>query len=322
MTAQSSIGIACATGHTEQTVETLLSNADFALYRVKSEGRNGYRLFGADMDDELRTRRTLQLDLTEALARDEFELYFQPIVDLSTQETLGVEALLRWRHPKHGLIMPGKFITLAEEIGMMPHLGSWIIEEACRHAVAWPDHIKVAVNVSTLQIQGGNLTHSVKSALAKTGLAARRLELELTESALLRNDAETLATLRQLKKIGVAVVLDDFGTGYSSLTYLRLFPFDKIKIDRTFVSEISTNYECAAIVAAVINLARGLDMVATAEGVETQDQVDLLRAAGCTQAQGYLYAKPRPASELIFSQARPGFDIEWIDNPIPAKASA
>jgi EAL domain-containing protein (putative c-di-GMP-specific phosphodiesterase class I) len=275
------------------------------------------------MDEELRTRRMLQLDLAEALARREFELHFQPIVDLATHRTLGAEALLRWRHPKHGLIMPGSFITLAEEIGLISHIGGWIMEEACRCAVEWPDDIKVAVNVSTLQIQGGSLIASTLSALAKSGLSPHRLEIELTESALLRNDADTISTLQQLKKLGVAVVLDDFGTGFSSLTYLRMFPFDKIKIDRTFVSEMSTNHECAAIVAAVVNLARGIDMIATAEGVETREQVSMLRAAGCTQAQGFLFGRPAPPSELKFAagvEERP--EIVWLDDTDPVAASA
>jgi EAL domain-containing protein (putative c-di-GMP-specific phosphodiesterase class I) len=252
------------------------------------------------MQAELSVRRTLQHDLGDALSRNEFELHYQPMIDMASRRTCGVEALVRWHHPRHGLVSPERFIPLAEEMGKIVALGEWILGEACRQAMRWPPDIKIAVNVSPHQFRSGRLVAAVTRALAESGLSAHRLEIELTESALLRNTAENLESLRQLKSLGVTIVLDDFGTGYSSLTYLRMFSFDKIKIDKTFVLELSTSTDCAAIVCAITGLARSLDMITTAEGVETQEQYDLLRIAGCSQAQGHLFGGPQPAHELKF----------------------
>jgi EAL domain-containing protein (putative c-di-GMP-specific phosphodiesterase class I) len=280
----------------------LLKHADLALYRVKSEGRNGYRFFEQEMDDEAESRHLLQGDLRESLARKEFELYFQTIFDAKTRMVCGAEALVRWQHPVRGTIPPAQFVQLAEEIGVIVPLGEWILAEACRVAAGWPAHIKIAVNLSPAQFRSPNLVDMVANVLAETGLAPDRLELEVTESVLLQKNANNLTTLYQLKSLGLSIVLDDFGTGYSSLGYLRMFPFDKIKIDRSFVSDLSTRADCAAIVCAVVGLGHGLNILTTAEGVETEEQFRLLRAAGVTQMQGYLLSKPRPAEDIEFRE--------------------
>jgi diguanylate cyclase (GGDEF)-like protein len=301
-----SLGIALAPDDGTDA-DQLLKNADLALYRAKSEGRNGYRFFDAEMDAEARLRRALEIDLRNALCQDkdplgEFELHYQTVIDVATRETCGVEALVRWRHPQHGLITPGKFIPLAEEIGLIIPLGGWIMQKACVDAANWPVNIKLAVNLSPVQFRDGNLADIVAAALAGSGLRPERLELEITESVLLQKNAGNIAILHQLKGLGVGIVLDDFGTGYSSLSYLRTFPFDKIKIDKSFVAELSDRGDCAAIVCAITGLGRSLDIVTTAEGVETQEQFNLLHAAGCSQAQGYLFSRPCPASELEFER--------------------
>jgi diguanylate cyclase (GGDEF)-like protein len=301
-----SVGIALAPNDGTDA-DQLLKNADLALYRAKSEGRNGYRFFDAEMDAEARLRRALEIDLRNALSQDkfpldEFELHYQTVIDVATRETCGVEALVRWRHPQHGLITPGKFIPLAEEIGLIIPLGGWIMQKACVDAAGWPVNIKLAVNLSPAQFRDGNLADIVAAALAASGLRPERLELEITESVLLQRNAGNIAILHKLKSLGVGIVLDDFGTGYSSLSYLRMFPFDKIKIDKSFVAELSERADCAAIVCAITSLGRSLDIVTTAEGVETQEQFDLLRAAGCAQAQGHLFSRPCPASELEFER--------------------
>jgi len=292
-----SLGIALAPDHGIDA-DQLLKNADLALYRAKSEGRNSYRFFERAMDDDARLRRTLEIDLRNAISRNEFELHYQTVVNIAAKETCGVEALIRWRHPRHGLIPPDRFIPLAEEIGMIIPLGEWIMRQACADAATWPEHIKLAINLSPVQFRTGNLVDVATEALVASGLSPERLELEITESVLLQKDAGNLAVLHQLKSLGVFIVLDDFGTGYSSLGYLRLFPFDKIKIDRSFVAELSSRPDCAAIVCAVTGLGRSLQIETTGEGVETLEQFELLRAAGCTQAQGYLFSRPIPAHEL------------------------
>jgi diguanylate cyclase (GGDEF)-like protein len=296
-----SIGIALAPNDGDDAAE-LLKNADLALYRVKSEGRNGYRLFEPEMNDEAQSRHALQADLRAALTRHEFELYYQTLFDAKTCEPCGAEALIRWRHPVRGIVAPGHFIQLAEEIGLIVPLGEWILQEACRAAVTWPSEIKLAVNLSPAQFRSHNLVDMVAATLASTGLAPDRLELEITESVLLQKNANNLTVLYQLKSLGLSIVLDDFGTGYSSLSYLRMFPFDKIKIDRSFVSELSTRADCAAIVCAVVGLGHGLNIVTTAEGVETEEQLRLLRAAGVSQVQGFLLSKPKRLAELDFDQ--------------------
>jgi EAL domain-containing protein (putative c-di-GMP-specific phosphodiesterase class I) len=213
-----------------------------------------------------------------------------------------MEALVRWNHPLHGIVLPDHFIPLAEEIGLIAPLGDWILQQACADAAKWPAHIRIAVNLSPAQFRKGNLIDTVTRALADGGISPERLELEVTESVLLQKNAENLAQLHQLKALGVSIVLDDFGTGYSSLSYLRMFPFDKIKIDKSFVQEMPHRADCAAIVSAVTSLGRSLHIDTTAEGVETPEQFKLLQAAGCTQAQGYLFAKPKPLAELEFGR--------------------
>ena len=297
-----SIGIALAP-HDGADADTLLKNADLALYRAKSEGRKDFRFFEADMDMEIRMRRALEVDLRNAMARNEFEIHYQTVIDAGTREASGVEALIRWRHPQHGLVAPDKFIPLAEEIGLIIPLGEWILRKACSDAANWPANIKLAVNLSPVQFRNGNLVSIVTSALAESGVSPQRLELEITESVLLQKNANNLGILHQIKRLGVGIVLDDFGTGYSSLSYLRMFPFDKIKIDKSFVAEMPNRMDCAAIVAAITGLGRSLGIETTAEGVETDEQFSLLRAAGCTHAQGFLFSKPRPLAELDFKRA-------------------
>ncbi len=296
-----SIGIALAPADGTDATQ-LLKNADLALYRTKTEGRNDYRFFEDKMDASARLRRALEMDLRNAIVREEFEIHYQSIVNVVSLQTCCVEALVRWRHPERGMIPPDKFISLAEEIGVIGALGEWILRKACTDAVGWPSHIKLAVNLSPAQFRSENLVGMVKNALQVSGLAVSRLELEITESVLLQKSAGTIDTLHQLKALGLNIVLDDFGTGYSSLSYLRMFPFDKIKIDKSFVQEMPYRADCAAIVSAVTSLGRSLQIDTTAEGVETPEQFKLLQAAGCTQAQGYLFAKPKPVTELDFGR--------------------
>jgi EAL domain-containing protein (putative c-di-GMP-specific phosphodiesterase class I) len=269
-----------------------------ALYRAKAEGRGTYRFFEQKMDALMQARRVLELDLRKALINGEFELYYQPIVNLATDGISAFEALLRWNHPERGLVAPLEFISLAEETALIVPIGEWVLRQACREAVKWPSPISVAVNVSPAQFTRPNLSQVVMSALAGSGLAAQRLELEITESVLLLGSESTLATLHQLRKIGVRISMDDFGTGYSSLSYLRSFPFDKIKIDRSFVHDVSSNEDSMAIIRAVTGLGASLRMTTTGEGVETQEELDYLKREGCVEAQGYFFSQPRPAGEI------------------------
>ena len=278
--------------------DELLKKADLALYRAKGDGRGTYRFFETGMDARAQARRLLEMDLRAALQRDEFEAYYQPIRDVASGRVVAFEALLRWNHPQRGLIAPIGFIPLAEETGLIIQLGECVLRSACSDAATWPSDVDVAVNLSPVQFKSPNLIASVAEALTASGLDARRLELEITETVLLQNGEATLATLHELRAMGVRISLDDFGTGYSSLSYLRSFPFDKIKIDRSFVSELATREDSMAIVRAVTGLGRSLGIVTTAEGVENDAQLELLRREGCTQAQGYLFSKPRPASEV------------------------
>jgi len=294
-----SVGVALAPEHGMEA-DQLLKHVDLALYRAKSDGRNSYRFFEQSMDAEVRLRRALELDLRRAVSQNEFELHYQILVDMAARKACGVEALVRWRHPQHGLIPPDRFIPLAEETGMIQPLGEWIVRQACADAGRWPTHIKLAVNLSPVQFTTGNLVNVITDALLASRLAPDRLELEITESVLLQGNAGNLATLHQLKSLGLSVVLDDFGTGYSSLSYLQLFPFDKIKIDKSFVAKLSSRHDCAAIVCAITGLARTLSIDTIAEGVESPEQLALLCAAGCTQAQGFLFGHPRPTDELDF----------------------
>lgn len=278
--------------------DPLLRNADMALYGAKADGRGTYRFFEPEMNIRMKARRELETELRKALISKEFELHYQPLVDLRSNEVNGFEALIRWNHPKRGLILPGEFIPLAEETGLIVPLGEWALKTACYEAVEWPDHVKVAVNLSSVQLNNRNMLNFVMEALAESGMPARKLQLEITESVLLQNTFSTLATLHELRKLGVQIALDDFGTGYSSLSYLRSFPFDKIKIDRSFIQDLSNGAQPVAIVEAVANLAKCLNMSSTAEGVETQHQMDLLQSIGCTEMQGYLFSRARPANEI------------------------
>jgi diguanylate cyclase (GGDEF)-like protein/PAS domain S-box-containing protein len=276
----------------------LLKKADMALYCVKSEGRCGHRFFEGAMNGRLQARRALELDLRRALTHGEFELYYQPLFDLAGAEISGCEALLRWNHPKRGLIAPNDFIPLAEEIGLIGPLGEWVLNTACREAVHWPADLKLAVNISPVQFRSRTLVQAVAAALSASGLAAERLELEITESVLLGDDASNLRTLHRLRGLGCRISLDDFGTGYSSLSYLRSFPFDKIKIDRCFVRDLPNDRDSLAIIKAVTGLSASLGMTTTAEGVETEEQLAQLRAQGCTEIQGFLIGRPYPVGEL------------------------
>jgi diguanylate cyclase (GGDEF)-like protein len=294
-----SIGIAVATDRSI-TADVLLKNADMALYRAKADGRGGYRFFEASMDAQMQARRAIELDLREAMSRKELEVWYQPIFDLTANRVSGFEALLRWQHPKHGMIPPVQFIPLAEELGLIGPIGEWVMQQACQDAAAWPDDLKVAVNLSPVQFRSDQLVQTVEQALSSAGLAANRLELEITETALLQDNETVLAMLHRLRNLGLRTVLDDFGTGYSSLSYLRSFPFDKLKIDQTFVREMATRPDCQAIVNSIASLALQLGITTTAEGVETREQLDQVRSAGCAEAQGYYFDNPRPASVLQF----------------------
>ncbi len=292
-----SIGISVAPFDAEEA-DPILRNADMALYGAKADGRGTFRFFEQDMNVRMKTRRELEMDLRKALVGKEFELHYQPLVNLKSNDVNAFEALLRWNHPKRGLVSPADFIPVAEETGLIIPLGEWVLKAACYEAVDWPDHIKVAVNLSPAQLNNRNLLNVVIGALAESGMPARRLQLEITETVLLQNTFATLATLHELRKLGVQIALDDFGTGYSSLSYLRSFTFDKIKIDQSFIQDLSNGAEPLAIVQAVANLAKCLNMTSTAEGVETQQQMDLLQSMGCTEMQGYLFSRARPASEI------------------------
>ncbi|MDR3466836.1 MAG: EAL domain-containing protein [Xanthobacteraceae bacterium] len=304
-----SIGIALAPVHGTSAGE-LLKKADLALYRVKSEGRNGYSFFDEEMSRKVDTRLQLIKDMHGALHRDEFRLHYQPLFDAKTLRPCGMEALVRWQHPVLGLLAPDEFIFLAEETGFMEPLGRWILRKACADAAAWPDDIRVAVNLSASQFRSGTVFQVAVSALTEAGLAPERLELEITESLFLQNKDSNVAAIQRLKDIGVTIALDDFGTGYASLSYLLMFPFDKIKIDRSFTQGLSTRADCAAVVASILALAKELGISVTAEGVETELQFELLRNAGVDHVQGYLLSRPRPLPELdivaLRSFARPG----------------
>jgi diguanylate cyclase (GGDEF)-like protein len=279
--------------------DQLLKNADMALYGAKADGRGTYRFFEAEMDKRMKERRDLEMDLRQALANGEFELHYQPLVNLQTNEISAFEALLRWHHPAKGLISPADFIPIAEETGLIVSIGEWVLRTACKETANWPDHVKVAVNLSPAQLKTKNLVSLVKDALGDCGMAPERLQLEITETMLMQNTFATLAMLHELHKLGVQIAMDDFGTGYSSLSYLRSFPFDKIKIDRSFIQDLTNGAEPRAIVHAVAGLAKCLNMISTAEGVETQQQLDTLQAAGCTEMQGYLFSRAKPADEIV-----------------------
>jgi predicted signal transduction protein with EAL and GGDEF domain len=292
-----SIGIAVGPGDGLRP-DRLLRNADLALYRAKGEGRGTFRFFEPAMDLQMQTRRIMEQDLRKALPAGEFELYYQPVINLASNAISGFEALIRWNHPQKGLVAPAAFIPLAEEIGFIVPVGEWVIRQACATAAQWPGDLHVAVNISAVQFRNPGLMQVIVGALAASGLQATRLEIEITETVLLQNKDTTLAVLHQLRSLGVRIAMDDFGTGYSSLTYLQCFPFDKIKIDRSFVKDITENTGSLNIVRAVAALANGMGMTATAEGVETEEQLDRITSEGCTEMQGYLFSKPLPAAEI------------------------
>jgi diguanylate cyclase (GGDEF)-like protein len=293
-----SIGIAVAPADA-QTADDLVKFADLAMFEAKRRGRGKWCRFAHELDVRAQHRRALELDLHNALRDGQFVLHFQPLFDLATNRFSTFEALVRWQHPERGLIAPLEFIPVAEETGLIVPLGEWVLKEACRQATTWPDEIKVAVNFSSVQFQSRGLVSVVLNALASTGLAPERLEVEITESLFLDNDAHVLDVLHGLKKLGVRIALDDFGTGYSSLSYLCKFPFDKLKIDRSFIIELLERDDARAVVQAITDLAAALDMETTAEGVEDPDQVAVLREHGCTNVQGYYFSKPIPGDQVL-----------------------
>jgi diguanylate cyclase (GGDEF)-like protein/PAS domain S-box-containing protein len=292
-----SIGIAVGPNDGSD-IDVLLGNADMALYRAKNEGPGGYRFFEAGMDTFMRNRRKLELDLRKALELGEFELYYQPLLDLENDKLSGFEALVRWNHPERGFMSPAEFIPIAEEIGLIVPIGEWVLKTACAQLARWPDNLKIAVNLSPTQFRDDKLVLTIFSALAASGIAAGRLELEITESVFLADTTATLEALHQLREMGVQIVMDDFGTGYSSLSYLRSFPFDKIKIDGSFVSHLSGEEGTSAIVNAVASLSRSLGMRTTAEGVETKEQLEMVKAAGYSEMQGYFFGRPCSATDV------------------------
>jgi len=293
-----SIGIAVAPGDGLDPAQ-LLRNADMALYRAKAEGRGRFRFFEPEMNAHAQARRSLQLDLHRAWRAGEFELYFQPQVHLPTRRTVGYEALLRWNHPERGLVPPDRFVPLAEENGLIVPLGRWVLEQACAAAAGWPGQLKVAVNLSPVQFASPDLTRAVLDALGGSGLDPSRLELEITETVLLRDAELVFSVLHRLRRRGISVALDDFGTGYSSLSYLHRFPFSRVKIDKGFVHNLGRTRESDAIVRAVTGLCAALEISTTAEGVELETQAAALLRFGCTEAQGYLFGAPRPARTLF-----------------------
>jgi diguanylate cyclase (GGDEF)-like protein/PAS domain S-box-containing protein len=300
-----SIGVALAPQHGTD-LHQILKNADLAMYAAKSAGRRTYRFFEPNMDAQVKARRLLELDLRRAILDGALEVYYQPCLGLQDNQITGCEALLRWRHPERGMVSPAEFIPIAEETGLINEIGEWVLTTACTEATMWPDDIKLAVNVSPVQFKSGTLALKIVAALAASGLAASRLELEITEAVLIRDDEAALAILHQLRDIGVRIALDDFGTGYSSLSYLQRFPFDKIKIDRCFINDIEEPQGSSCIVQAVVNIATARDMTTTAEGVETRQQQQILRKLGCSEMQGYLFSAAKPAAEirqLFFSHA-------------------
>jgi diguanylate cyclase (GGDEF)-like protein len=286
--------------------DQLMRYADLALYRAKAEGRNTYRFYKPEMSAKMQSRHLLELDLRRALQAGEFGLVYQPQVTLATNELAGLEVLMRWAHPKRGAVSPEEFIPIAEDTGLIASFGAWVLHQACAEAVRWPDEIRVAVNLSPAQLRDHGFMATVKRALAETGLPAQRLELEITERVLMQNDEAVLSVLHHLRSCGIRIALDDFGTGYSSLNYLRSFPFDRIKIDRSFAADTHRSRGGEAIIQAIATLGASLGIDTTAEGVETSEQLDAMRRAGCTEVQGFLLSRPRPASELpaVFSQFR------------------
>jgi diguanylate cyclase (GGDEF)-like protein len=298
-----SIGIAVAPNDGTDRNQ-LLKHADLAMYAAKADGGRTHRFFEPGMDARVAELRTLELDLRQVIADGTLELHYQPQVKLASETIVGCEALLRWRHPNRGMISPAEFIPVAEKTGLIDSLGEWVLMTACAAAASWPNDLRVAVNVSPVQFRNQTLPLKVAAALASSGLPAHRLELEITEAVLIRDDEGALRMLHQLRALGVRIALDDFGTGYSSLSYLQRFPFDKIKIDRCFIRDITEPGGSACIVEAVVNIAAARCMTTTAEGVETEQQRDVLRELGCKEMQGFLYSRPLPVAEVILLFSR------------------
>jgi diguanylate cyclase (GGDEF)-like protein len=305
-----SIGIAIVPGD-GQDPDELMKNADMALYRAKGDGRGRWRFFEPEMDALMQARRSLEMDIRRALAADEFELYYQPLMAIETRTVSGFEALLRWHHPERGMVPPSEFVPLAEEIGVIIPLGKWVLNRACADAATWPGGAKVAVNVSGVQFSCHTLVDDVAAALAASGLAPNRLELEITETVLITDTEAVLTVLRQLRDLGVGIAMDDFGTGYSSLSYLRRFPFSKVKIDQSFIRGLGTDRNSAAIIKAITDLCKTLGMSSLAEGVETEDQFRQLQDGSCGEAQGFLFSAPRPAAEVA-AMCRRLSQPEWV----------
>jgi diguanylate cyclase (GGDEF)-like protein len=298
VTVGASVGIAVAHPG-EMNTESFLKSADLAMYNAKSDGRGTYRMFDAKMDAIVQARRILEQDMRRALAQDGFRLFYQPLVNLQTKRVTAFEALMRWQHPERGAVPPAEFIPVAEEMGLIVQLGEWALRQACAEAVGWPGGISVSVNLSPFQFAKGNLVSTVVSALASSGLPASRLELEITETVLLEKTERNILILNQLRELGVRISMDDFGIGYSSIGYLRSFPFDKIKIDQSFVRDLMVDEGSLAIVRAIAGLGVSFGITTTAEGVETEEQMRCLNLEGCIEVQGYLYSKPVPANEII-----------------------
>jgi diguanylate cyclase (GGDEF)-like protein len=292
-----SVGIAIGPADGDDP-DMLIKNADLALSRAKADGGGTYRFFEREMDARMQARRAIELDLRSALANGELELNFQPIIDLKSGRISNCEALIRWRHPKRGMIPPSDFIPVAEETGLIVPIGEWVLHQACAEAAHWPHDVRVAVNLSPAQFKSKALVKTIVSALANSGLTADRLELEITELVLLQESDGAFAVLHKLRELGIKIAMDDFGTGYSSLRYLRSFPFDKIKIDQSFIRDLPAKEDSVAIIRAVVGLSSSLGITTTAEGVETEAQLDSLRHEGCSEVQGFLLAKPAPASEV------------------------
>ena len=292
-----SVGIAIAPGDGDKP-DQLMKNADLALYRAKADGGGVYRFFELEMDARMRARRALELDLHKAIVNGEFELYYQPVIDVKTGQITCCEALVRWHHPERGMIPPLEFIPVAEETGLIVPLGEWVLRQACAEAAGWPKHVAVAVNVSPAQFKSRNLVPTVINALAASGLPAGRLELEITELVLMQETEGAIGILQQFHALGIRVAMDDFGTGYSSLGYLRSFPFDRIKIDQSFIHDLSTKDDSIAIIRAVVGLSSSLGIRTTAEGVETEEQLARLTSEGCSEVQGFLFSRPQPAAAV------------------------
>ncbi len=299
-----SVGIACAPQDGSDP-DLLLRNADLALYCAKAEGRGRFRTFEPRMDADAQRRRTLELELRHALSAEQFALVYQPLVAVQSGRITGLEALLRWHHPERGCISPADFIPCAEDTGLIVPIGEWVLHRACTEAAGWPGALKVAVNLSAIQFRNAGLYDAVRLALRRSGLAPERLELEITESALIADWETTIAVLEQIKRLGVKVSMDDFGTGYSSLSYLRKFPFDKVKIDQFFIRELSGGAGSRAIIRAIVDLCRALGIATTAEGVETEEQLAVIGAERCTEVQGFLLSRPMPPDAVRALLARP-----------------